>query len=82
MLRLVERVGEPLVSTSVNRSGLSPLNRIGDIIKAFPGIDAYISRKGSGCRKPSTVIDLTGSKADIVRPGSIAGLTASAFGED
>ena len=82
LLKLIDKVGEPLVSTSVNRSGHSPLNRIGDIIEAFPGLDAYISRRGSGCLNPSTLIDLTGREARLIRPGTIAGRAASAFGTD
>ncbi len=77
---LIKKTGEPLVSTSVNLSGKPPLNRIAEIRIDFPGLDAYISRRGSGGRNPSTLIDLTGSKARIIRAGSIARIAAPAFG--
>ena len=82
LLKLIGLTGEPLVSTSVNRSGSPPLNRIGDIESAFPGIDAYISRRGMGGRIPSTVVDLNGSKPRFLRPGRAAGEVAVAFGID
>lgn len=79
---LIKKTGEPLVSTSVNLSGQPPLNRIAGIRASFPGLDAYISRKGSGGRIPSTLMDLTGRRARIIRPGVIARRAASAFGTD
>lgn len=82
MIALIERTGEALVSTSANRSGLSPLRSIGDIRKTFPGLDAYISRKGGRVGGPSTVISLTGMEASIVRPGRSAEQAAAAFGID
>jgi len=82
LLELIERTGGPLVSTSINRSGHPPMNRIGEIRKAFPGLEAYISRKGPGSRAPSTVIDLSGDKVRIVRRGRSAGRAAAAFGVD
>jgi L-threonylcarbamoyladenylate synthase len=77
---LIEKTGEPLVSTSVNRSGQPPLNRIAEIRRSFPGINVYISRRGPGGSNPSTLIDLTGRKARIIRPGNMARPAASAFG--
>lgn len=77
---LIAKTGEPLVSTSVNLSGKPPLNRIAEIRKYFPGLDAYVSRRGPGGRSASTLVDLTGKKARIIRPGSIARIAAPAFG--
>lgn len=79
---LIEKTGEPLVSTSVNISGQKPLNRIAAIRLAFPGLDAYISRRGTGGRIPSTLVDLSGKNPRIVRPGRIARRAAAAFGID
>ncbi len=79
---LIKRTGEPLVSTSVNLAGQPPLNRIAEIRREFPGIDVYISRRGGGSRNPSTLIDLTGREARIIRPGSIVRRAALAFGID
>ncbi len=80
LLDLIGRVGEPIVSTSANLSGMPPLEKIGEIKSAFPGLDAYISRRGAGSRSPSTIIDLTGSRPRMVRKGRAAGGAAAAFG--
>ena len=79
---LIKKTGEPLVSTSVNLSGQPPLNRIAEIRREFPGIDVYISRRGAGSPNPSTLIDLTGREAHMIRPGIIVRRAARAFGID
>lgn len=66
---LIRRVGEPLVSTSVNRAGEEPLRWISAIRKAFPGLGAYISRRGGGSRHPSTVIDFRPKAPVTLRAG-------------
>ena len=80
LIELIKRTGEPLVSTSVNRSGKPPLVMIGEIKRIFPGLEACISRRGPGSRSPSTLVDLTGREALIVRQGKYARHVASAFG--
>jgi tRNA threonylcarbamoyl adenosine modification protein (Sua5/YciO/YrdC/YwlC family) len=70
LLKLIKKTGEPLVSTSVNLSGDKPVNRIGDIRKGFPGLDAYLSRRGPGGQIPSTVVDVRGNGGTILRKGS------------
>lgn len=82
LLALIGKTGEPLVSTSANRSGQPPVNRIGEIERTFPGLDAYVSRRGPGSRIPSTVIDITGKEPHMVRPGRSARRAAAAFGID
>lgn len=72
LARLIRRVGEPLVSTSVNRSGEKPLLRIGEIRRNFPGLGAYIGRRGRGARSASTVVDFTRAEPRIVREGARA----------
>jgi L-threonylcarbamoyladenylate synthase len=80
LLELIRRTGEPLVSTSANRSGEFPLSRIGDIMKEFPALDAYISQRGRGGSTPSTVINLTGEEPRLVRDGRSSRRIASEFG--
>ncbi len=80
LISLIEKTGEPLVSTSVNISGRPPLNMIAGIKRAFPGLNAYISRKGAGSRIPSTLIDLTGREPRVVRPGKYARQAVLVFG--
>lgn len=68
---LVAAIGEPLVSTSVNVSGGRPLARIADIERSFPGLDAYVSKRGRTSRIPSTIVDFTGDAPALVRSGAI-----------
>ena len=82
LLSLIARTGEPIVSTSVNRSGSPPMNRIADISGAFPGLEAYISRKGPGGKVPSTVLDLRSKVPRVLRGGRIAAEAGAAFGID
>lgn len=67
--RVIRGLGEPIVSTSVNVSGRSPMTRIADIQVRFPGLAAYLSRRGRPSRLPSTVVDFTGPEPRLVRPG-------------
>lgn len=66
---VIRALGEPLVSTSVNRSGSAPLARISDIRRAFPGLAAYCSRRGRSPVLPSTIVDYTGETERLVRAG-------------
>jgi L-threonylcarbamoyladenylate synthase len=68
---LIAAVGEPLVSTSANLAGRRPLSRIADIERAFPGLDAYVSKRGRTPARPSTIVDFTSGRPTLVRPGSI-----------
>jgi L-threonylcarbamoyladenylate synthase len=77
MLRLIEILDVPLVSTSVNRSGKLPLNDPAAIIREFPGpraqerqvvtllIDAGVLPASGG----STILDLTQSPVKCLRRG-------------
>jgi len=67
---LIKIVGEPIVSTSANLSGRRPMTRIADIRKAFPGLDAYVSRRGRPPKAPSTIVDFTPCAPRLVRAGS------------
>jgi L-threonylcarbamoyladenylate synthase len=67
--RVIRALGEPLVSTSVNRSGQAPLTRIADIRRSFPGLGAYLSRRGRSPALPSTIVDFTGEAETLVRAG-------------
>lgn len=67
--RVIRALGEPIVSTSVNVSGRAPMTRIAGIRVRFPGLAAYLSRRGRPSRLPSTVVDFTGTEPRLVRPG-------------
>jgi tRNA threonylcarbamoyl adenosine modification protein (Sua5/YciO/YrdC/YwlC family) len=80
LVDLIRLSGDPIISTSVNKSGQPPLNRIAEIKEAFPGLEAYISRRGPGGRRPSTVVDLSGGRPRIVRRGRSERRAAEVFG--
>lgn len=67
--RIVSMLGQPLVSTSVNLAGKSPETHISGIIKKFPGIDAYISKRGRCINEPSTLVDFTSLPPKVIRRG-------------
>jgi L-threonylcarbamoyladenylate synthase len=67
--RLVEVLGEPIVSTSVNISGRAPMTRIALIRKAFPGLEGYCSRRGRSARLSSTIVDFTSRAPLLLRAG-------------
>jgi len=66
---LIAIVGEPIVSTSANISGRNPMTRIADIRRAFPGLDAYVSKRGRPPGSPSTIVDFTRPAPRLVRAG-------------
>ena len=66
---LVEALGEPIVSTSVNVSGREPMTRIAGIRKAFPGLEAYLSHRGRPAGMPSTIVDFRSAVPLLVRAG-------------
>ena len=66
---LIKLCGQPLVSTSVNVTGSEPMTRISEIIRMFPGLDGYISRRGRPGAKPSTIVDMTATPPKLLRLG-------------
>jgi L-threonylcarbamoyladenylate synthase len=66
---LIERIGSPIVSTSVNITGGEPMRRIGEIKRIFPGLDAYIARRGRCPAFPSAIVDFTVEEPVLVRKG-------------
>jgi L-threonylcarbamoyladenylate synthase len=66
---LVKKTGHPFVSTSVNITASVPLTRMTDIMRAFPGLDAYITQRGRPGTQPSTIVDFTARPPKLLRPG-------------
>jgi L-threonylcarbamoyladenylate synthase len=67
---VIEKVGEPIVSTSVNRTGTPPLDDAQAILREFgEEVDAVFERTGPG-GEPSTIVDLCGKTPRVVRGGS------------
>lgn len=72
LLRLIEAAGSPIFSTSVNRSGESPLNRIAEIIDEFEGeVDLVVDGGDIVGGSPSTIVDATSRPFRILRRGSL-----------
>ncbi len=71
-LNLLKEISRPLISTSVNRSGEKPVNRVEQIINNFAGyVDAVFYHQQDIEEKSSTIIDLTSKQPKLVREGSI-----------
>jgi len=69
---LLKEIRQPLISTSVNRSGQEALNEVEQIIKNFSNVvDAIIFYSNPIIRKSSTIIDLTSEKPKLIREGSV-----------
>jgi len=69
---VIERVGEPIVSTSVNRTGEEALDDAQAILREFgEEIDAVFERRESG-GGVSTIVDLCGKSPRVVRAGAYA----------
>lgn len=73
--RLLEELGEPLTSTSLNRAGDPPASA-GDeaqrVVRALGGDDVWVLDAGAlPSSGPSTVVDCTGPEPVVVREGTI-----------
>ena len=70
---IVRGVGRPLVSTSVNLSGMPPAVRIQDIQKEIrERADFVIDGGETKNKKPNTIVDLTVNPARIIREGPVS----------
>jgi tRNA threonylcarbamoyl adenosine modification protein (Sua5/YciO/YrdC/YwlC family) len=67
-LALLEELGSPIVSTSATIDG-EALSDPDELHARFPHVDAFVDG-GWGGIEPSTVIDLTGDEAVVLRQGA------------
>lgn len=69
---VVESLGEAIVSTSVNRSGETPVTDEGTIEREFGAeVDLIVkAHPGRGGARASTVVDFTGDVPRVLRQGS------------
>jgi L-threonylcarbamoyladenylate synthase len=68
---VIEKLGEPIVSTSVNVGGNPPLHDIAVIERTFGSrIDFIAASKKTAQDLPSTIVDFTRSSPHVVREGS------------
>jgi L-threonylcarbamoyladenylate synthase len=71
-LKLLKEISRPLISTSVNRSGENPLNRMDQIVNNYlKDVDAIFFNAETKEYKSSTIIDLTLKQPKLIREGSI-----------
>lgn len=75
--RLVERLGEPLTSTSANLPGAPPAPGARAIARDFAAaVEAgrllVLDGGVLGNRPPSTVVDCTGPQPRLIRPGAVS----------
>jgi L-threonylcarbamoyladenylate synthase len=72
LLRVMERLGEALFSTSVNSSGQPALWRIEEIVSAFEArVDLVVAAGDRPEGVPSTIIDITGRPYRLLRRGAV-----------
>jgi len=69
---LIEQLGEPIVSTSVNRAGEEPLDDAHAIRREFGAEVDLIVLGDAHDRAPSTLVDLCGNSPRVVRRGRYA----------
>jgi L-threonylcarbamoyladenylate synthase len=63
----------PLVSTSANRAAERPHETCAAALRALAGSDVLGLDAGRGSPSPSTIVDLTGTAARILREGAVPG---------
>lgn len=67
---LIEELGEPIVSTSVNRTGSEPLGDAHEIHREMGGEVDVIVTGAAAEHAASTIVDLSGKTPRVVRRGS------------
>lgn len=69
----VEACGGVLTATSANRAGQSPARSAGEVLAAFPvGLDLTVDGGETAAEQPSSVVDISGSAARLIREGALA----------
>jgi len=70
--QLIKKAGSLLISTSANLSGQPPLSAFDDVYRLFADrVEFFIDGGKTTGDLPSTIVDLTGSKAICLREGKI-----------
>jgi tRNA threonylcarbamoyl adenosine modification protein (Sua5/YciO/YrdC/YwlC family) len=70
MLRdIIRHLGEPIVSTSINRTGESPMLDLGKIGDRFGDLVDLVVAGDVNSELASTIVDLTGESPEVVRRG-------------
>jgi L-threonylcarbamoyladenylate synthase len=85
--RLVQAYGEPITSTSANRPGVDAATNAGEIVEQWrESIDRGVLHVLDGGQllqsPPSTVVDCTGPRPRVIRPGAVSAATLRAVVPD
>ncbi len=72
--RLITAYGEPITSTSANRRGVPPASSAAEIVAQWPdaihrGVMQVLDGGRLALSQPSTVVDCTGRRPRVIRPG-------------
>ncbi|MFO7914107.1 MAG: L-threonylcarbamoyladenylate synthase [Candidatus Krumholzibacteriales bacterium] len=67
---LIQMIGYPIISTSVNRSGERPLSGFREIRQSFDFLDLYVRGNEESRGEPSTIIDFTSKPPLLIRRGA------------
>jgi L-threonylcarbamoyladenylate synthase len=75
--RLLSAYGEPITSTSANRPGVPPAMTAGEIVEQWPdaihrGLLHVLDGGRLSPSRPSTVVDCTGRRPRVIRPGVLS----------
>jgi L-threonylcarbamoyladenylate synthase len=78
--RLIAALGSPLTSTSANRPGVPPAMRAGVVVEQWTneinrGLLMVLDGGTLPPSEPSTVVDCTGRRLRVIRPGAISAST-------
>jgi L-threonylcarbamoyladenylate synthase len=71
-LALVHALGGPLVASSANLSGQPPAKSAEEVVRSFGNqLDLVLDGGPSQADEPSTLIDVTSGKVEVLRPGAV-----------
>ena len=67
-IKLIQHLGKPIITTSINRHGTEPLNDVTQVEIDFPNVDIFEDSTHAPS-KGSTIIDYTASPPEVIREG-------------
>ncbi len=71
--QLIRAFGRPVIGTSANRAGSSDARSMKDVMEELgPWLDYAVGEGTLPAGKPSTIVDLTTSRPQVLREGAIA----------
>lgn len=76
--RVIDAVGEPVLSTSVNRAGDTPTSDPDEIAATYAGaVDLVVIQDAPAQERPSTLVDFSGTAPQVLRVGAYAWAAAT-----